>query len=619
MKKQYNIILFFILISSFAKAQQYPLFSNYMTNAFVYNPGVAAQSECIDLKGSFRSQWQGVPDAPQTALLSGYAKIKKLPIGVGGYLFNDQAGTLKRTGGSVVACYGMKLDSSSYLGLGVAAGFYHFGVADNYKVTDNIDNTLSNGLVGKNLPDINIGVYFKKKNLKIGFSVPQIIEQKIDYSVTNTVKSQLKRHYYAMIGYDIPLGKIRIEPSILVKYVQNAPISWDAGARVVYNNSIWGGAMYRNKDAIALMAGLDTKKGISFFYAYDVTTSTLNKVSAGSHEFGIGYKICKCTDKDGDGICDQEDKCPEEPGTVENKGCPPGKKPGDCEDKDGDGICDKDDECPEVKGTKEFKGCPEDPNGDNDKDGVINKDDLCPNQFGLKENKGCPMGDRDNDGIRDDIDKCPDVAGTLANGGCPLGDRDQDGILDNVDPCPDEAGPLSNFGCPPGKQPGGMGGFAGKVAGFDPNGDDDGDGIPNGIDKCPQTAGTKGRNGCPTIDPEAKRLIDIAIRHVYYDFDKAELRSESFPYLNNLANWMVEHPEYNIRIDGHTDNRGTPEYNIDLSKNRIFSVLHYMEERGVATNRIAYGWHGETMPVATNNTDQGRQSNRRVEMQWNFN
>jgi type IX secretion system PorP/SprF family membrane protein len=617
--KRHIYIISLLFVFTKVNAQQYPLFSNYITNCFGYNPGVAAQSECLDMKATHRAQWQGVAGSPTTSLVSIHKKLPKLPLGVGGYFFNDQAGTLKRTGGSLALCYGMKLDSSTYLGIGVTAGFYRFGLSD-VKITDQVDNTISNGQLGKNIPDFNAGVYFRKKNLWLGFSVPQVLEKKINFTGTGAgqtvTSSQLKRHYYAMAGYDIPLGKIRIEPSVFVKYVENAPLSWDAGARFVYDNSFWIGGIYRHKDAAALMAGIDTKKGISFFYSYDLTTSGLSTVSNGSHEFGLGYKICKCTDKDGDGICDKEDKCPDEPGTKENMGCPPGKKPGDCPDKDGDGICDKDDECPDEKGTKEFKGCPTDPNGDTDKDGVLNKDDLCPNQPGIKENKGCPMGDRDNDGIRDDIDKCPDIAGTLANGGCPLGDRDQDGILDSVDPCPDDAGPLSNQGCPPGKLPSS---FQSGVGSYDPNGDDDGDGIPNGIDKCPQTAGTKGRGGCPTIDPEAKRLIDIAIRHVYFDFDKAELRSESFPYLNNLANWMVNHPEYNIKIDGHTDNRGTVEYNNELSKNRIFSVLHYMEDRGVSATRIAHAWHGESMPIATNKTEQGMQQNRRVEMQWDFN
>ena len=85
-----------------------------------------------------------------------------------------------------------------------------------------------------------------------------------------------------------------------------------------------------------------------------------------------------------------------------------------CPDKDGDGIADKDDACPEVAGLASLKGCP-----DADGDGVADKDDKCPTVAGPKENAGCPWPDTDGDGILDKDDKCPDVKGTVANNGCP--------------------------------------------------------------------------------------------------------------------------------------------------------------------------------------------------------
>ncbi len=110
-------------------------------------------------------------------------------------------------------------------------------------------------------------------------------------------------------------------------------------------------------------------------------------------------------------------------------------------DKDGDGIVDKWDKCPEVRGLAEFNGCP-----DNDGDGIQDKLDDCPNRAGLKIFNGCP--DTDRDGIQDKDDLCPEVPGILANKGCPIPDSDQDGVLDNVDKCPNVAGSLDNFGCP---------------------------------------------------------------------------------------------------------------------------------------------------------------------------
>jgi outer membrane protein OmpA-like peptidoglycan-associated protein len=112
-------------------------------------------------------------------------------------------------------------------------------------------------------------------------------------------------------------------------------------------------------------------------------------------------------------------------------------------DRDGDGVLDKDDECPDVPGPPELKGCP-----DTDKDGILDKDDKCPKDPGPKENDGCPWPDRDKDGILDKDDKCPDEPGPKENDGCPDKDRDNDTVVDRLDKCPDTPGPPDNDGCP---------------------------------------------------------------------------------------------------------------------------------------------------------------------------
>jgi len=118
------------------------------------------------------------------------------------------------------------------------------------------------------------------------------------------------------------------------------------------------------------------------------------------HLAGLTFKFGG-TDKDGDGIYDKNDDCPEVAGLAQFNGCP---------DTDGDGIKDGDDSCPEVAGIAEFNGCP-----DTDKDGIADKDDACPEVKGLKSLKGCP--DADNDGIADKDDACPTVAGPKENKG----------------------------------------------------------------------------------------------------------------------------------------------------------------------------------------------------------
>ena len=112
-------------------------------------------------------------------------------------------------------------------------------------------------------------------------------------------------------------------------------------------------------------------------------------------------------------------------------------------DRDGDGVVDADDKCPDTPGLASLQGCP-----DRDGDGIADGDDACPDVAGLAKYKGCPIPDTDGDGINDEEDKCPTVKGVARYQGCPIPDTDGDGVNDEEDKCPNRAGPASNQGCP---------------------------------------------------------------------------------------------------------------------------------------------------------------------------
>jgi len=140
------------------------------------------------------------------------------------------------------------------------------------------------------------------------------------------------------------------------------------------------------------------------------------------HSFGIAGRIGKKkeevepppviparSDRDGDGIYDDEDKCPDEKGVAKYQGCP-------VPDTDKDGINDDEDKCPEVPGVIRYQGCPV---PDTDGDGINDEDDKCKDTPGVARYEGCPVPDSDGDGINDEEDKCPQLAGVPENQGCP--------------------------------------------------------------------------------------------------------------------------------------------------------------------------------------------------------
>lgn len=104
------------------------------------------------------------------------------------------------------------------------------------------------------------------------------------------------------------------------------------------------------------------------------------------------------------------------------------------------------------------------------------------------------------------------------------------------------------------------------------------------------------------------------LENVYFDFGKATLRPESYTTLNELADMLKAKPNITIEIGGHTDNVGDDQSNLVLSQNRAEAVRTYLISKGIAANRIIAKGYGEEKPIATNDTEEGRQQNRRTEV-----
>jgi OOP family OmpA-OmpF porin len=230
---------------------------------------------------------------------------------------------------------------------------------------------------------------------------------------------------------------------------------------------------------------------------------------------------------------------------------------------------------------------------DSDGDGVPDSLDKCPNTpIGVEvDAKGCPL-DTDGDGVPDYLDKCPNTPkGVQVDAkGCPL-DSDGDGVIDSKDKCPDtpKGVKVDKNGCPL---------------------DSDGDGVPDYMDKCPQTPkGSKvDAKGCPIVGE--KLLI---LRGINFAFDSAAISQDSKGVLAVAVTTLKDNPKVKVRIEGHTDSTGPEEYNLGLSQRRSQGVKDYLIAQGVAAERLSVEGKGESVPVATNGTKEGRAKNRRVE------
>jgi OOP family OmpA-OmpF porin len=175
-----------------------------------------------------------------------------------------------------------------------------------------------------------------------------------------------------------------------------------------------------------------------------------------------------------------------------------------------------------------------------------------------------PPPDSDGDGVTDDKDVCPKEQGLEDRGGCPIRDADGDGVEDTIDRCP---------------------------------------GIPEG---------PGGKRGCPTARIQGNKIL--ILESVNFATDQDVILSESFPILEEVAQVLKTHPEIDrLLIEGHTDSRAGEVYNLDLSKRRANSVRSYLEETGIASERLCSQGFGQSRPVAGDDTEEGMARNRRVE------
>jgi OmpA-OmpF porin, OOP family len=199
--------------------------------------------------------------------------------------------------------------------------------------------------------------------------------------------------------------------------------------------------------------------------------------------------------------------------------------------------------------------------------------------------------DSDGDGVPDDIDQCPDTpfGVPVDQFGCPLeADADGDGVPDYLDQCPDTplGTPVDERGCPIEEAP---------VAEADPGCRQPAPGEPITLD------------GCAAGDA-------IVLRGVSFDFNSDRLTANARVILNQVADALIAATDLQVEIGGHTDSIGPDAYNQKLSERRARSVYDYLVSRGVPASRMTTRGYGKHQPVDTNETEEGREINRRVEL-----
>lgn len=310
------------------------------------------------------------------------------------------------------------------------------------------------------------------------------------------------------------------------------------------------------------------------------------------------------TDSDGDGVADYLDKCAATPkgAPVDAQGCPT--------DADGDGVADYLDKCANTPkaATVDAQGCPTDTDGD----GVADYLDKCAAtpKGAPVDAQGCPT-DTDGDGVADYLDKCADTPkGTAVDAQGCAADTDGDGVVDAADKCPGtpKGAPVDATGCLKDTDGDGLTDWdeTQKYRTDPKRADTDGGGVSDGLEV--KVAGTDPLD--PADDRKEVKKLDL---RVLFALNSEAIDDSYNEEIAQVAAFMKEFAQVKTVIEGHTDSQGAEAYNQDLSQRRAQAIADALvSKHGISASRLTAKGYGESRPVASNETREGRAKNRRI-------
>ena len=308
--------VFLSFIFGTAVAQQVPMYSQYIMNGFLVNPSFAGRDGYTTVNLTVREQWVGMAGSPSTYAASFQTRILKNSyiskstsvrknivkptkggrVGVGGYLFNDNNGIMRRTGGQVAYAYHIPMgpkDSPNTLSFGLALTAYNYAINTDGVAYDRDDPYLNSYDRSVFITDFNFGANYTTSKYYVGFAMTNLLRGSLIFADTSSNNRSELGHYFLTGGVKIPInGEWRLEPSAFIKSsdMMFNSIQLDLTSRVYYKDDYWAGLSYRTNDALIMMLGLKYDK-FYFAYAFDFALTDIRTQTLGTHEITLAVKF----------------------------------------------------------------------------------------------------------------------------------------------------------------------------------------------------------------------------------------------------------------------------------------------------------------------------------------
>lgn len=283
-----------LLFSSMLFAQQESIFATYRYHMNVVNPAYAGVDKETVVASTFRKQWTGIKDAPETQALSFGTSVGS-NLGLGISMVYDKTFVEKQTQLGIDFSYKIQVGALTdlYLGLKAGGNFYNVNTSGLETYSPQSDPALAT--INQFNPNVGVGALLKNDKYFISLSVPRMLNtERAKHKEGYTSVATDKAHFYLSSGYNFDFETatpLVLKPSFMMRYVNGAPLSVDLNVMLQIEEFIEIGGSYRINNAYAAMAGITISKHLTFGYAYENNTGDIVASAKNSNEFFLRFKF----------------------------------------------------------------------------------------------------------------------------------------------------------------------------------------------------------------------------------------------------------------------------------------------------------------------------------------
>lgn len=294
--KQIFLTISLALVFISAKAQNESLISHYLVAPILINPAVAGFNETHQVIFNGRTQWSSFPDAPKTVGVQYHGALGKT-FGLGVGVSSESAAQLNLLKFKLNYAFRFNIQETIKLGIGFSTEYQQMRLGGNIlsQPIYDFDDILNSAIEGRQVFDASFGIFgtFNDRTFA-GISFANLIRARLDDIVSNSDERNFLRYYLIYAGHKLIFndGAVSVEPSLLLRQIQNSPFQADVNLKIGFmNDRVVGGVSYRSLETIGLLFGTEISESFRLFYSYDMTLQDIQQFSSGGHEISVGIGL----------------------------------------------------------------------------------------------------------------------------------------------------------------------------------------------------------------------------------------------------------------------------------------------------------------------------------------